>query len=141
VLKFAQARLCPASVEQKAALAAYRMSMDYFHPVREEYQKRRDILFEGLKDIPGIVIQKPQGAFYCMVRLPIKDAEDFVVWMLEDFNLDKETVMVAPAQGFYGTPGKGKDEVRIAYVLKESDLKRAIAIFKAGLDKYIKLFS
>jgi len=140
VLKFAQARLCPPSVEQKAALAAYRMGMDYFEPVREEYQKRRDILYEGLRDIPGIVIHKPQGAFYIIVRLPIKDAEHFVRWMLTDFQLDKETVMVAPAQGFYCSPDKGKDEVRIAYVLKESDLSRAIVVFKAGLEKYQTLF-
>lgn len=140
VLKFAQARLCPPSVEQKAALAAYRMGMEYFQSVREEYQKRRDILYEGLRDIPGIVIHKPQGAFYIIVRLPIKDAEHFVRWMLTDFHLDNETVMVAPAQGFYCSPGKGKDEVRIAYVLKESDLRRAIVVFKAGLEKYQSLF-
>ena len=141
ILKFAQARLCPPSVEQKAALAAYRMGMDYFESVREEYQKRRDILYEGLRDIPGIVIHKPQGAFYIIVKLPIKDAEHFVQWMLTDFHLDKETVMVAPAQGFYSSSGKGKDEVRIAYVLKESDLRRAIVVFKAGLEKYQSLFS
>ncbi|TEU07184.1 MAG: aminotransferase class I/II-fold pyridoxal phosphate-dependent enzyme, partial [Candidatus Aminicenantes bacterium] len=141
VLKFAQARLCPPSVEQKAALAAYRMGLDYFKAVKEEYQKRRDVLYEGLKDIPGIVIHKPQGAFYIIVRLPIKDCEHFVQWMLTDFHHDKETVMVAPAQGFYGTPDKGKDEVRIAYVLKEEDLKRAIVVFKEGLQKYQGLFS
>jgi aspartate aminotransferase len=141
VLKFAQARLCPPTVEQKAALAAYRMGMEYFLPIREEYQKRRDILYEGLKDIPGIVIQKPQGAFYIIVRLPVKDVEHFVVWMLTDFNLEKETVMVAPAQGFYSTPNKGKDEIRIAYVLQESDLRRAIDIFKTGLEKYQSLHS
>jgi len=141
VLKFAQARLCPPSVEQEAALAAYRMGREYFEPVREEYQKRRDILYEGLKDIPGIVIRKPQGAFYIIVKLPIKDAEHFVLWMLTDFQLDKETVMVAPAQGFYCSPGKGKDEVRIAYVLQEKDLRRAIVVFKAGLEKYLSLFS
>ncbi|NQT79289.1 MAG: pyridoxal phosphate-dependent aminotransferase [Candidatus Aminicenantes bacterium] len=141
LLKFAQARLCPPSVEQKAALAAYRMGLDYFQPVREEYEKRRDILFEGLKDIPGIVIHKPQGAFYIIVRLPIKDAEHFVKWMLTDFFLDKKTVMVAPAQGFYCSPGKGKDEVRIAYVLKEEDLRRAIDVFKEGLNKYMTIFS
>ena len=141
LLKFAQARLCPPSVEQKAALAAYRMGLDYFRPVREEYEKRRDILFEGLKDIPGIVIHKPQGAFYIIVRLPIKDAEHFVKWMLTDFFLDKKTVMVAPAQGFYCSPGKGKDEVRIAYVLKEEDLRQAIDVFKKGLNKYMSVFS
>ncbi|MGB2765431.1 MAG: pyridoxal phosphate-dependent aminotransferase [Candidatus Aminicenantaceae bacterium] len=141
LLKFAQARLCPPSVEQKAALAAYRMGLDYFQPVREEYEKRRDILFEGLKDIPGIVIHKPQGAFYIIVRLPIKNAEHFVKWMLTDFFLDKKTVMVAPAQGFYCSPGKGKDEVRIAYVLKEEDLRQAIDVFKEGLNKYMSVFS
>lgn len=141
LLKFAQARLCPPTVEQKAALAAYRMGLDYFQPVKEEYERRRDVLYEGLKDIPGIVIQKPQGAFYIIVRLPVKDAEHFVLWMLRDFHLDKETVMVAPAQGFYCSPGKGKDEVRIAYVLKEQDLRRAIVVFKEGLNKYLSLFS
>ncbi|MEE9500768.1 MAG: pyridoxal phosphate-dependent aminotransferase [Candidatus Aminicenantaceae bacterium] len=141
VLKFAQARLCPPSIEQKGALAAYRMERSYFDTIREEYQKRRDVLYEGLKDIPGIVVHKPRGAFYFIVRLPIKDCEHFVRWMLTDFELDKETVMVAPAQGFYSTPGLGKDEVRIAYVLKESDLKRAITVFRAGLDKYLSLFS
>lgn len=138
VLKFAQARLCPPTIEQKMALAAYRMGRSYFDPVQKEYQHRRDVLYEGLKDIPGIVIRKPQGAFYYIVRLPIEDSEHFVRWMLTDFHLDNETVMVAPAQGFYSTPGKGTDEVRIAYVLKEEDLKRAITVFRAGLQEYMK---
>lgn len=140
VLKFAQARLCPPTLEQKAALSLYRMGMGYFEPIRDEYRRRRDVLFEGLSEIPGIVMDKPQGAFYIIVQLPIKDSEHFVRWMLTDFRLDNETVMVAPAQGFYSTPGKGTNEVRIAYVLKESDMKRAIEIFKAGLDKYQALF-
>ncbi len=140
ILKFAQARLCPPTLEQKAALAAYQMGMDYFETVREEYQKRRDILYDGLKDIPGIVMHKPSGAFYLIVRLPIKDSEHFVRWMLADFRFENETVMVAPAQGFYRTPGKGKDEIRIAYVLKEENLKRAIRVFKKGLEKYMSLF-
>lgn len=140
VLRFAQARLCPPSVEQRAALAAYRMGMDYFKPVREEYQKRRDVLYDGLRSIPGIVAYKPQGAFYITVKLPVKDSEHFVTWMLSDFNLDGETVMVAPAAGFYSTPGKGTDEVRLAYVLKEKDLRRAIEVLRAGLKKYKTLF-
>lgn len=139
-LKFAQARLCPPTMEQKAALAAYRMGTGYFEPIRTEYQRRRDVLFEGLQEIPGIVMFKPQGAFYISVQLPIKDSEHFVRWMLTDFRLDNETVMVAPAQGFYSTPGKGLDEVRIAYVLKEEDLKRALVVFKAGLEQYQELF-
>jgi aspartate aminotransferase len=135
-LKFAQARLCPPTIEQKAAIAAYKMGLGYFEPVRQEYERRRDVLYEGLGSIPGLVVGKPQGAFYMSVRLPVKDAERFVIWMLTDFALDKETVMVAPGQGFYSTPGKGLDEIRVAYVLNESDLKRALVIFKAGLEKY-----
>jgi len=94
-----------------------------------------------LKDIPGVVIHKPQGAFYIIVKLPIEDSEHFVKWMLADFQFDGETVMVSPAQGFYSTPSKGKNEVRIAYVLKEEDLKRSIVVFKKGLEKYLTLFS
>ena len=139
-LKFAQARLCPPSVEQMAALAAYNMPMDYFRPVRAEWQKRRDVLYEGIKDIPGLVIRKPQGAFYVIVRLPVKDAEHFTVWMLSEFSLDGETVMLAPGPGFYGTAGLGVDEVRIAYVINETDLREAIRVFKAGLARYQALF-
>jgi len=139
-LKFAQARLCPPSVEQMAALAAYNMPMDYFQPVRAEWQKRRDILYDGLKDIPGLVIRKPQGAFYVIVRLPVKDAEHFTVWMLSEFSLDGKTVMLAPAPGFYSTPSLGTDEVRIAYVINETDLREAIRVFKAGLARYQTLF-
>jgi len=139
-LKFAQARLCPPTMEQRAALAAYRMGKAYFEPVREEYQKRRDVLCEELKDIPGIIMQKPQGAFYIIVSLPIKDSEHFVRWMLTDFRLDNETSMVAPAQDFYSSSGRGTNEVRIAYVLKEQDLKRAITVLKAGIKEYNRLF-
>jgi aspartate aminotransferase len=139
-LRFAQARLCPPSVEQKAALAAYQMGPDYFTPVREEYQRRRDVLYEGLKNIPGVVAYKPQGAFYITVKLPIKDCDHFVVWMLTEFNLDGETVMVAPAAGFYATPGKGQDEVRMAYVLEVDKIKRGLEILRAGLAKYKTLF-
>lgn len=141
VLKFAQARLCPPTMEQKAALAAYKMGRDYFYPIREEYQRRRDVLYEGLKAIPGLVLRKPEGAFYTIVKLPVKDSEHFVRWMLSDFELDGETVMVAPAQGFYASAEKGKDEVRMAYVLKEEDLKRAIHVFRSGLEKYCNLFA
>jgi len=136
ILRFAQARLCPPTIEQKAALAAYKMGMAYFEPVRVEYQRRRDILYEGLSAIPGVVVHKPQGAFYMSVKLPIHDAERFAVWMLTDFSVDRETVMVAPGPGFYSTPGKGKDEIRIAYVLNEKDLVRAVKLLRAGLEKY-----
>ncbi len=136
LLKFAQARLCPPSIEQKAAIAAYKMGLGYFEPVRQEYERRRDVLYEGLTAIPGVVARKPQGAFYMSVRLPVRDAERFVTWMLTDFRMDKATVMVAPESGFYSTPGKGLDEVRIAYVLKEDDIRRALVILRAGLEKY-----
>ena len=139
-LKFGQARLCPPSVEQIGALAAYNMGRGYFEPILKEYQKRRDILFEGLKDVPGVVIRRPQGAFYIIARLPVKDAEHFTVWMLSEFALDGKTVMFAPAEGFYGTPGRGRDEVRMAYVLNEHDLRDSIRIFKAGLERYHQLF-
>jgi aspartate aminotransferase len=140
VLRFAQARLCPPSVEQAGALAAYKMGIGYFEPVRKEYERRRDVLYEGMKAIPGVVLQKPQGAFYMLVKLPIKNAENFVTWMLNDFELDKQTVMVAPGSGFYSTPNRGLNEVRMAYVLKEEDLRKAIRVFQAGLEKYKTLF-
>lgn len=136
MLKFAQARLCPPTIEQRAAIAAYKMGMSYFEPVRREYERRRDVLFEGLSAIPGVVVRKPEGAFYMSVRVPIRDTEKFVIWMLTDFRLDGQTVMVAPESGFYGTPGKGKDEIRAAYVLNEDDLRRALVVFRAGLEKY-----
>jgi aspartate aminotransferase len=139
-LRFAQARLCPPSVEQRAALAAYRMGMDYFKPVREEYQRRRDVLYGGLKAIPGVVAYKPQGAFYITVKLPIKDCDHFVAWMLTEFTLDGETVMVAPASGFYATPGKGLNEVRLAHVIEVEKIKRGLEILRAGLAKYKTLF-
>ncbi len=136
MLRFAQARLCPPSIEQKAAIAAYKMGIGYFEPVRREYERRRNILFEGLSAIPGVTVRKPQGAFYMSVRLPVKDSEKFVLFMLNEFRMDKETVMVAPEAGFYATPGKGLDEVRVAYVLKEDDIRRSLIILKAGLEAY-----
>jgi aspartate aminotransferase len=135
-LRFAQARLCPPSIEQKAALAAYRMGIGFFEPIRKEYERRRNVLHEGVASIPGVVVRKPQGAFYMVAKLPIKDADHFVTWMLSNFEMDGQTVMVAPGPGFYSTPGKGLDEVRMAYVLKEEDLVEAIRVFRAGLEKY-----
>jgi len=136
LLRFAQARLCPPSIEQRAAIAAYKMGLGYFEPVRQEYERRRNVLFEGLAAIPGVVVRKPQGAFYISVRLPVKDAERFVLFMLNDFRLNNETVMVAPEAGFYSTPGKGLDEIRMAYVINEDAIRKALVIFKAGLEKY-----
>jgi aspartate aminotransferase len=136
VLKFGQARLCPPTIDQLAALAAVKVPDSYFAEVRREYQSRRDLVCDALAKIPGAVCRKPGGAFYVMPKLPIRDGEEFAIFMLEEFQLDNETVMVAPAEGFYGTPGMGKDEVRIAYVLNCDDLARAMKILAAGVEAY-----
>ena len=137
MLKFAQARLCPPTVDQIAARAALSVPASYFDEVRDEYRRRRDILCEALGRIPGLVCQKPRGAFYTVARLPIPDAEQFAVFLLEEFEDAGETVMVAPAAGFYATPGKGLDEVRIAYVLACDDLRRAMEVFGRGLEVWM----
>jgi len=138
VLKFAQARLCPPTVDQLAANACVYLDDSYFTAVLDEYKKRRDLVFEELQKISGCVCVRPQGAFYIIAKLPIRDAEDFIIWMLRDFQIDNKTVMTAPAEGFYATPGLGRNELRIAYILKEEDLKDAMHIFRNGLAEYIK---
>lgn len=139
LIKFAQARLCPPTVEQVGAIAAYKMDPYYFNPIREEYQRRRDVMFETCEKIDKVVLKKPKGAFYMMIKLPITDADHFAQWLLTDYSLRGETVMVAPGDGFYGTPGLGTDEVRLAYVLNCQDLQKAIKIFEEGLKTYQKL--
>ncbi len=136
VLKFGQARLCPPTVDQIAATAAMSVPDSYFEAVRAEYVKRRDLTCDALAAIPGVICQKPRGAFYTVAKLPVDDAERFAVFLLEKFELDGETVMVAPAAGFYATPGAGRDEVRIAYVLNTADLEKAMRAFAAGLEAY-----
>lgn len=135
-LKFAQARLSPPTFAQIASEAALDTPQEYFDEVIEEYTSRRNILIAGLEQIEGVKVAKPMGAFYCIAQLPIEDAEDFAKWMLQSFQLDNETVMVAPAAGFYSTPNTGLNQVRIAYVLKEEDLKRSIEILKVALKEY-----
>lgn len=135
-LKFAQARLSPPTLGQIAAEAALATPQQYFDDVTSEYIKRRDFLVEELNKIPGVLCPKPGGAFYAIARLPIDDSDKFAQWLLEDFNHNDKTVMVAPASGFYATPGKGKDEVRIAYVLNMNELKDAINCLKHALDTY-----
>lgn len=135
-LKFGQARLCPPTVDQLAAAAALKVPGHYFEHVRQEYMCRRDVVCAALAKIPGVVCRKPRGAFYVVAKLPVRDAEDFAIFMLDKFNLGKETVMVAPADGFYATPGKGKDEVRIAYVLNCNDLMRAMDILAEGITAF-----
>lgn len=136
VLKFAQARLCPPTLEQIGAIGAYRLPLDFFTDILAEYQKRRDILVDILTSDKDIVLQKPKGAFYIMAKLPVDDSDKFAKWMLGDFEVDGETVMVAPGAGFYSTPGKGKQEVRIAYVLETAKLEKAGKIILQAIEKY-----
>ena len=138
ILKLCQARLCVATLEQIGAAALYSLPVSYASTVKDEYQRRRDIVFETLQSIPGIVCEKPTGAFYVVVKLPVDNAEKFIIWMLEEFDLDGETIMLAPAEGFYATEGLGKDEARIAYVLNTEDMKKAMKILEKGLEAYNK---
>jgi aspartate aminotransferase len=135
-MKFAQARLSPPTFAQIASEAALDTPQDYFEEVIEEYTSRRNLLVEGLEQIPGVKVAKPKGAFYCIAELPVKDAEDFAKWLLESFELNNETVMVAPAAGFYSTPNTGMNQVRIAYVLKKENLEKALEILTAALKEY-----
>lgn len=137
-LKLAQARLCPADIEQRAALAALDTDDTYVTTVRKEYQERRNILVNGLHDIPGVKCNLPKGAFYLVAELPVDDAEKFATFMLRDFELDGETVMVAPCEGFYVTPGMGRKQVRLAYVINPHDLRQALKCLDAGLKAYRK---
>jgi len=136
VLKFAQARLCPPTLEQIGAIGAYGLPLTYFRGVMDEYQQRRDTLYAILTSRPDVILQKPEGAFYIMAKLPVADADDFARWLLADFQDNQETVMVAPGAGFYSTPGKGLQEVRLAYVLETHKLERAGQILLKAIDRY-----
>lgn len=136
VLKFAQARLCPPSFGQMAAEAALSTPKEYFDEVYNEYIARRDCMVGALNAIDGVYSPLPKGAFYTVAKFPIDDADRFAQWLLEEFSYDGETVMVAPATGFYATEGLGKDEVRLAYVLKIEDLRRAVELLKRALVVY-----
>ncbi|MBN2778208.1 MAG: pyridoxal phosphate-dependent aminotransferase [Bacteroidales bacterium] len=135
-MKFAQARLCPPSFGQIASEAAIETPNEYFDEVYTEYIARRDFMVAGLNEIEGVYCPNPKGAFYTVVKLPIDDSDKFAQWILESFEYKKQTVMMAPATGFYNTPGLGKNEVRIAYVLKIEDLKNAIETLKHALEAY-----
>jgi len=138
VMKFAQARLSPPTIEQIACEAAIDTPQSYFDEVISEYKSRRDTLITELNKIEGVIVTKPKGAFYCIAQLPIDNSEDFAQWLLESYNLNGETVMVAPAAGFYSTPGMGLNQVRIAYVLNKKDLITAVNILKEALLVYNK---
>jgi len=135
-LKFAQARLSPPGLGQIAAEASIDTPPDYFTGVNREYTARRNYMVEALNKIPGVYCPKPKGAFYAVVRLPVDDADKFAQWLLEEFQYENQTVMIAPASGFYSTKGSGKNEVRIAYVLKTEDLKKAMTVLDEALKVY-----
>ncbi|WP_053990168.1 pyridoxal phosphate-dependent aminotransferase [Mangrovimonas sp. TPBH4] len=135
-LKFAQARLSPPTLAQIASEAALNTPQSYFDDVNEEYVHRRNTLIRELEKIEGVKVAKPNGAFYCIAELPIENADNFAQWLLEKFDVDGETVMVAPAAGFYSTPGVGLNQIRIAYVLNENSLVKAVNILKEALKVY-----
>lgn len=139
VLKLCQSRLCVPTLEQIGATELYKVDKSYFEGVNTEYKKRRDIVFNALDAMDGVICKKPHGAFYIIAKLPVEDAEDFVIWMLKEFSDNDETVMFAPAEGFYATEGLGRDEIRIAYILNETDLKRSMELLQIGLNKYKEL--
>lgn len=135
-MKFAQARLSPPTYAQVASEAALDTPQSYFDEVITEYVDRRNTLVQEMQQIEGVTIANPKGAFYCIAKLPVKNADDFAQWLLEEYDFNGETVMVAPAAGFYSTPGVGLDEIRIAYVLKKEDLIKSVQILKEALKVY-----
>ncbi|CEJ74538.1 aspartate aminotransferase [[Clostridium] sordellii] len=139
VLKLCQGRLCVATLDQVGSVELYKTPKTYFKEVNDEYKKRRDVLYNELMKVEGVICEKPTGAFYILAKLPVENAEDFVIWMLNEFNVDGETVMACPAEGFYATKGLGKSEIRLAYILNEHDLKTAANILKQGLEKYMEV--
>lgn len=134
-LRMAQGRLSPPGLAQFIAVGAENLGEEYTTSVVSEYQRRRDVLYEGLCSIPGVFLSRPEGAFYCVVRLPVASAEDFAVWLLTDFSYEDSTVMIAPADGFYSSE-LGASEVRIAYVLNEADLRKAVGLLTRALKRY-----
>lgn len=136
VMKFCQARLSPPLVGQIIAEASLTTPQEYMDQVYEEYLQRRNFLIDGLNKIPGVYTPTPMGAFYTMVRLPVDDAEKFCEWCLTDFSYEGQTIMMAPGSGFYSTPGAGRDEVRLAYVLNKEDLAKALVVLEKALDEY-----
>ena len=136
VMKIAQGRLCVSTVDQIGAAALFRLPLSYYDEVKAEYCGRRDVVYEELMKIPGVVCQKPGGAFYMTAKLPVDNIEDFLMFLLTEFEDNGETVMFAPAEGFYATPGLGKDEMRIAYVLNQADMRRGVELIRLGIEAY-----
>ena len=138
LLKFCQSRLSVATVDQVGAAALYSVDHAFFRQCKAEYRVRRDTVIRKLRQIPGVVVEEPMGAFYLMASLPVDNADKFQRWLLEEFSDNGDTVMFAPGAPFYETPGKGINEVRIAYVLKQEDLERAMDVLAKGIAQYQK---
>ncbi|WP_415932058.1 pyridoxal phosphate-dependent aminotransferase [Zhenpiania hominis] len=136
LMKIAQGRLCSPTVEQIGAEALYKLPKSYYDEIRAEYEARRDVVYKELMKIPGVVCQKPGGAFYLTAKLPVDNVEEFLMFLLTEFDDQGETVMFAPAEGFYATPGLGKEEMRIAYVLNRKDMARGVELIRLGLEAY-----
>lgn len=136
VMKIAQGRLCTSTVDQIGAAALYKLPASYYEEVKAEYCARRDVVYEELMKIPGVVCQKPGGSFYITAKLPVDNIENFLMFLLEEFDDNGETVMFAPAEGFYATDGLGKDEMRIAYVLNQADMRRGVELIRLGVEAY-----
>lgn len=138
LMKIAQGRLCSPTVEQVGAAALYKLPKSYYTEIRAEYEARRDVVYRELMKIPGVVCQKPGGAFYVTAKLPVDDVEQFLMFLLTEFEDNGETVMFAPAEGFYATPGLGREEMRIAYVLNQKDMARGVELIRLGIEAYNK---
>lgn len=136
IMKIAQGRLCVSTVDQVGAAELFKLPQSYYEKVKAEYCARRDVVYEEMSKIPGVVCKKPGGAFYLSAKIPVDSVEDFLMFMLTEFDVDGETAMFAPEEGFYATPGLGKDELRIAYVLKKEDMKRGAELLRLGIEAY-----
>jgi aspartate aminotransferase len=139
-LKFGQARLSVATLEQVAVAPLLTNPKQYTEPIVDEFHRRRDVVYEGLKTIPGVTFYKPEGAFYIVIGLPVKDSEHFSKWLIEKYEYKNATVLLAPAAGFYATPGKGTNEARLAFMLNVNDLQAALTVLKNALETYQKSF-
>jgi len=138
-LAYGQARLCPPTIDQLMAVKSVDLDDSYYSQVVGEYKNRRDVVLKALEQMEGVEYRVPNGAFYIVIKLPVENAEDFIIWLLTDFHVDNETVMLAPAEGFYSTPGLGRNEARIAFVLNQEKTEKAMNILKKGLEKYRSL--
>lgn len=136
ILKLCQGRLCVPTIEQLGAIELYKTPISYFKEVNDEYKKRRDIVYNALQKMDGVICKEPKGAFYVSVKFPVDDAEKFIIWCLEEFDYNGETLMMAPLEGFYATKGIGKDEARIAYILKAEELEKAMVVLEKALQAY-----